>query len=123
MADLSMSQLSYHFHRDEFACKCGCGFNTVDSELITVLETIRAQFKKPVVITSGCRCFKHNTKSGGSDNSQHIYGRAADFKIEGVAPAEVARFVDELWPNQYGLGVYSSWTHIDTRTKGPARWG
>ena len=118
-----MSKLSEHFHRVEFACKCGCNFDTVDIELIKVLEKIRQHFNKPVHINSGCRCPSHNAKEGGSKNSQHLYGRAADFFIPGVEPIEIAKYVDSKWPNRFGLGIYISWVHIDSRTNGPARWG
>jgi uncharacterized protein YcbK (DUF882 family) len=109
------------FKRSEFACKCGCGFDTVDYELIEVLNDIRTHFKTPVIINSGCRCEDHNRAVGGSSNSQHLYGRAADIVVLDVAPQEVYDFVDSKYFG-LGLGLYSNWVHIDTRTNGPARW-
>jgi len=53
-------KLSKHFYRDEFACQCGCGFDTVDHELVKILEDVRKTFNAPVHISSGCRCEKHN---------------------------------------------------------------
>ena len=49
-------KLNKYFHRSEFACKCGCGFDTVDTELLKVLTRLRVRFNKPVKITSACRC-------------------------------------------------------------------
>ena len=117
-----MGDISAHFNRSEFSCECGCGFDTVDTETIRVLEIVRQQFMRPVYITSGCRCADHNYRIGGSQNSQHILGRAVDFKVKDVEPKEVYEFLDKLYPDSLGLGLYSSWCHMDTRTNSPARW-
>ena len=117
---------SNNFKREEFACKCGCGFDTVDYELIMVLEYIREHFDRPVVIRSGCRCLAHNAAVGGAQpdadgrgGSQHLHGRAADIVVEGIDPQFVYELADQMEVG--GLGEYSTWTHIDTRT-GYARW-
>jgi len=119
-----MGDISTNFSRSEFACKCNrCGQDTVDVELIKVLEEIRAHFGKPVVITSGYRCQSWNAHEGGAITSQHIYGRAADFYMPGVKPVQVIKWLDENYRELYGVGLYSTWVHLDTRTNGPARWG
>ena len=118
-----MSNLSDNFNRSEFACSCGCGFDTVDIELIKLLESIRTHFGKAVNINSGCRCPEHNAREGGVKTSQHLLGRAADIFIMTVPPIEVAKYIDSKWPNRFGVGVYNSFTHIDSRSNGPARWG
>ena len=76
-----MGDLSEHFSREEMACKCGCGLDTVDAELLSLLEKIRAHFDRPITINSGCRCEAHNRAVGGSKNSQHLIGRAADIVV------------------------------------------
>lgn len=118
-------KLSPHFDRSELACPCGCGFDTVDAELLKVLELVRSHFQRPVIITSGCRCKAHNDSPavGGGKKSQHLYGRAADIQVVGTLPSKVYQWLDETFPRQYGLGKYTTFTHIDTRTNGPARWG
>ena len=116
-----MIKLSKHFTRHEFACRCGCGFDTVDTELLSILEAIRAHFGKPVVITSGCRCPEHNEAVGGSANSQHKLGRAADIVVADTEPDDVAHFVERTF-NRGGVGRYSTFTHIDSRGV-KARWG
>jgi uncharacterized protein YcbK (DUF882 family) len=73
-----MGDLSRHFSRHEFACKCGCGFNAVSPKLIDLLQTIRGYIGVPMTVTSGCRCEEHNAYVGGVRDSQHLYGRAAD---------------------------------------------
>jgi len=116
-----MSKLSEHFHREEFECRCCCGHNTVDYELVIVLEKIRQHFDKPVAIYSGCRCERQNDACGGSEKSQHLIGRAADIVVQGINPALVMGYLESEYPSSLGIGSYPGFTHIDTRTY-KARW-
>lgn len=113
--------ISTHFRRREFACQCGCGFDTVDLETLMLLEDIRTHFNAPVVINSGCRCAEHNRRVGGAVASQHLLGRAADIRVQGIEPAVVATYVETQHPGA-SVGRYATFTHVDTRTSGPARW-
>ena len=56
---------------------------------VAVLEPIRAYYGKPVIVHSGFRCPKLNTLIGGSANSQHMLGQAADFHVSGVPLEDV----------------------------------
>ncbi|MGD0263553.1 MAG: D-Ala-D-Ala carboxypeptidase family metallohydrolase [Candidatus Methylomirabilota bacterium] len=68
-----MGDLSEHFSKSEFACKCGCGADAVDPELITRLEQLRAALGSPIVILSGCRCPAWNAKQGeAKPDSAHL---------------------------------------------------
>ena len=94
-------------------------------ELAKNLQVLRDVVKKPIKITSGYRPAELNTKVGGATKSRHITGEAADFKIEGYTPKQVAAIIEKLIAEgkmkQGGLGTYSTWTHFDVRgTK--ARW-
>lgn len=119
--------LSEHFSDREFRCKCGkCTLPEISKELLEVLERVRAEFKGKVVITSGYRCVAHNAVVGGATNSQHCLGIAADIQVTNdtgiyVPPRHVAKWLDEEYPDKYGIGRYKSWTHIDVRPK-KARW-
>lgn len=110
---------SKYFKRDEFACKCGCGFDTIDFELVCLLDKIREHFDQPVTINSACRCEAHNRAVGGEAGSQHLRGRAADIVVKNIPPALVAELAELLEVG--GLGDYESFTHIDTR-HGRVRW-
>lgn len=118
-----MGDLTRDFSRSEFACKCGCGFDTVDAELILVLQDVRNHFESPISINSGCRCEAYNKKVGGSQNSQHKLGRAADIAVKDYPPESVQHYLEGKYPGSYGIGRYNTFTHIDTRSNGPARWG
>ncbi|MEW8195231.1 MAG: D-Ala-D-Ala carboxypeptidase family metallohydrolase [Candidatus Thiodiazotropha sp.] len=113
---------SQYFSRHEFRCRCGCGKNTVDTELLEVLEDLRAFFERPVVPNSGHRCEQYNKEVGGGEKSQHLEGKAADIVVVGVSPYEVYDYLNHKYPNQYGIGQYPDFTHIDVRTHEVARW-
>lgn len=113
--------ISQHFKRSEFACKCGCGQDTVDYGLVLALETLRNVFGSPVIIGSGNRCHSYNKKIGGAKNSQHLRGKAADFVVIGVSPAEIYHYLCCVFPHSYGIGKYRGFTHFDVRDN-KSRW-
>ena len=114
-------KVSTNFKVKEFACQDGSDPVFVDSELVTVLLKIRNHFGVAVTITSAYRTPSHNKQVGGTTFSQHCYGRAADIKVKGVAPKTVAKYAEEILKNRGGIGVYSTFTHIDVRSD-RARW-
>jgi len=117
-----MGDLSEHFSRREFACKCKCGLDIVDYELIIILEDLSDHFdNKAVTVNSGCRCPEYNRLVGGRLRSQHRKCRAADITIKGIAPSHVYLYLSRTYPYKYGIGSYINFTHIDTRS-GIARW-
>ena len=116
-----MGDISKHFNRSEFACKDNCGFDTVDVELITVLEDLREHFDSPVRINSGARCKKHNDSIKGAKKSQHLVCRAADVVVDSISPIAVWEYLNFKYMARYGVGRYKSFTHIDTRNNS-ARW-
>lgn len=114
-------KLHDHFSRKEFTCHCGCGFDTVDAELLYVLIGLRGQFNAAININSGARCIKHNKFVGGKKSSQHLLGRAADIDVYQIHPDIVADHLESIYPGKYGIGRYNGFTHIDTRAY-QARW-
>lgn len=113
--------VSNNFKVHEFACKDGSDAVFVSAELVDVLQDIRTFFGKAVVINSAYRTVEYNAKVAGSKNSYHCYGMAADIVVRGVPAANVYKYLTDKYPNKYGIGKYSGFTHIDVRfTK--ARW-
>lgn len=113
-------EISTNFKTHEFHCHGnGCCQETqIDTELVKILQKVRDHFGKPVHINSAYRCPTHNSRVGSGWNSQHRYGRAADFYVEGVAPLEVAKYLESIGVK--GLGLYEgndgNFVHADTRT-------
>lgn len=98
---LNSSNISWdnilHFKPSEMTCKCGCGLNNTDLRLMEILENIRSYFgDKPLIITSGCRCSKHNREVGGVQGSRHVLGKAADFYIQGVPTSQLLNYCQSL---------------------------
>lgn len=119
-----MGNLSEHFSREEFGCKCSypdCEDIAVDVKLVKVLENVRNWYKKPVKITSSYRCQPHNEDVGGAPRSKHRLGIAADIQVKGVEPSEVFRYLCAIHPHEYGKGSYKTFTHIDVRDE-HAKW-
>jgi uncharacterized protein YcbK (DUF882 family) len=117
-----MGDLSKNFSRSEFACTCGCGFDTVDAALLGILQALRDHFGESVTVTSGCRCEAHNAAVGGAENSMHLTGKAADTVVDNVSPEDVYCYLFALYPDTCGIGLYEGWVHLDSRTE-RARWG
>ena len=98
--------LSPHFRVQEFRCKDGSDPVFVDTALVELLEQLRAHFGKAVTITSGYRTPAHNAKAGGTRFSQHLYGRAADIRVQGASVEEVAACAERLLHGCGGVGRY-----------------
>lgn len=59
--------------------------------LAGVLEQVRALVGRAVIVTSGYRAPAVNRAVGGVPNSAHALGHAADIRVTGMAPIELAR--------------------------------
>ncbi len=108
-------KLSPNFRAREFDCqgKGCCTTTPVDEKLLAYLQQIRDHFGKPVYLTA-YRCKTHNARTpNAASNSYHIYGMAADFHIDGVAPEEIAKYAESIGIK--GIGLYDTFVHIDTR--------
>jgi hypothetical protein len=110
-------QLSKNFRLDEFKCKCGkCDPILVDEALVDWLQKIRDHFGRSVNINSGYRCEDHNSspKVGGSKGSHHVKGMAADIRVEGITPEEVAKYAESIGIKR--IGLYDTFVHIGSGT-------
>jgi uncharacterized protein YcbK (DUF882 family) len=114
-------KLSTNFKVREFACSDGSDPIFIDSELVAVLQKIRSHFGQAVTITSAYRTPTHNKDVGGTTYSQHLYGRAADIKIKNVTPKKVYDYAESILKDKGGIGLYSTFTHIDVRSE-KSRW-
>ena len=109
-----------NFTRDEFACKCGCGFDEIDPLLVSTLQRLRDEVQLPVVVNSGCRCKAHNAAVKGSKSSQHLRGKAADIKIDGMTSGQIIDVIRRLYLDGeiyvgYVYAINGRSVHVDVR--------
>jgi uncharacterized protein YcbK (DUF882 family) len=124
-----MAKLTTNFKLQEFNSKCGRPIpNNVLPNIIELaknLQVLRDALGKSITITSGYRSPEHNAKVKGAKNSQHVKGTAADIKVKGMTPKEVALVIEGLIESgkmkQGGIGIYPNWVHYDHRNV-KARW-
>lgn len=115
-------KVSKHFRVREFASKDGADKVLIDDDLVALLEDIReAAGGKAITINSGYRSPEHNAAVGGVSNSQHVKGTAADIVVEGTDPLTVGQIAEHFLNKKGGIGVYQTFTHVDTRTT-RSRW-
>lgn len=85
-----MGATSAHFSAKELSCPC-CSVNGMQQSALDLFEDIRAKAESVygmgrvrMIPTSGFRCEAHNAdpKVGGSPNSQHPKGTAADLVLQ-----------------------------------------
>ncbi len=115
-----MGDLTKNFSRHEFTCHCGCGADFVQMRLVLALQRMRDILGAPLSVNSGYRCRSHNHKVGGSKNSMHLHGLAADVSGPTVPDLEsAANDVDAFIDG--GIGLYRGRIHVDVRGT-RARW-
>ena len=80
---------------------------------VNVLEPLRARIKRPIVVSSGFRSKTINTRIGGSANSQHCKGEAADITVPGMDPADVMDLIRALrLPFDQVIDEFGRWVHV-----------
>lgn len=115
-------RVSAHFRVREFASNDGADKVLIDDDLVKLLESIReAAGGKAVTINSGYRSPEHNKAVGGVSNSQHVKGTAADIVVSDTDPLTVGQIAEHYLNTKGGIGVYQSFTHVDTRAN-RSRW-
>lgn len=111
-------QLTKNFKYSEFWCY-GVEPPTVYYPNILALakelQKIRDIVNRPITITSGWRTKEHNASlPDSSSNSQHLTGKAADCRIQGLEP-KFANIYFAKYGNFNGFGIANTYTHVDIR--------
>ena len=104
-------QLSENFRSKEFECPC-CGRVDIDMGFIHKLQRTRFLVDLPFRINSGFRCEEWNLKVGGSNNSAHLRGYAADVACynDQVRWYIVERAIEVGFKR---IGIGASFIHLD----------
>lgn len=69
---------------------------------------------KSITVTSGWRSVANNASCGGKSNSQHLYGKAIDFIVNGVSIAKTGNIISQVWDGGYSYFT-NEFVHADLR--------
>lgn len=112
-----------HFSRSEFDCK-HCGENLMHDSFIDLMDQLREEYGKPVLISSGYRCPAHNmvVSSTGSDGP-HTTGKASDIRVSRKDAYKLAKLAfmigfTGIGFQQKGAGRF---IHLDTLRDAPGQ--
>lgn len=108
-----------NFHLGEFECGCGsCVTQSIDSTLLELLDSLREDLGKVIIINSGFRCDKHNKAVGGAPKSRHLVGLAADISSKSVTIEELEKLAEKYFSR---IGIAKTFVHVDV-DEGKAKW-
>jgi len=118
---MDWSKIKY-FRPDEFSCRCGCGLNNINEQLVGALDMARKDAGIAFGISSGCRCATHNRHVGGVADSAHVGGFAVDIQVRNSA--DRLRIIKALTRYFDRIGLDRNFLHvdIDPSKPGPALW-
>jgi uncharacterized protein YcbK (DUF882 family) len=132
-----MTQLTEHFTLEEFTdsqTAARKGINNMPSansqernnlqRTAETMEEVRILLgEKPILISSGYRSPQVNAAVGGSKNSAHMSGLAADFSCPGAgSPKHICKTLE---PHMKNLGIdqliheYDTWVHLGLSSGAP----
>ena len=123
-------KLSKNFELDEFTLSQTAIRNGIENSpsndlikklkmlCVNVLQPLRNMLKEPIIITSGYRSEKLNRIIGGSDDSQHCKGEAADIIVPGMQACELFAFIlkSDIKYDQIIL-EFNRWVHISFKQR------
>ena len=107
-------KLSKNFTDEEFWCPC-CRKQFMQRVFIEKLQEARNIAEMPFRINSGWRCKEHNRFVGGSKDSSHLCGVAADIssKSSRTLYVIVASLIESGFTR---IGVANTFIHVDCDT-------
>jgi uncharacterized protein YcbK (DUF882 family) len=123
-------KLSTNFTKSEFESRCG---SEMPASVLANVRVLAGELQKlrdalggpRVTVASGYRSPKHNARIGGARASRHMTGTAADIKVNGFTPAQVAAKIEELIKAgvmyEGGLKAYPTFVHYDFDVTGRKR--
>jgi len=113
--------VAHFFQRYEIVCRCGCGLSSMYPLQLVNLDNLRRSINHPLLVTSGCRCQRHNAIVGGEINSMHLPDFHGMTHATDIVVPEYVMFqtmedeMEEIW-SFGGIGKYlkNGFIHWDT---------
>ena len=108
------------------------GINNTPSEAVkinlqrlvtNILDPLREEWGKPIIVTSGYRSVRLNAAVGGARSSQHVYGQAADIRTVSDRPEDNKKLRDLLiklnLPYDQVIDEFGcDWIHVSHKESG-----
>lgn len=92
----------------------------VDPKLLDLLAAVQAWLvyygiNNPIIIHSGFRTVEHNKRlKGSAQHSMHLYGKAVDFRVDGLSVKQLAQLASYFQAGGIGLYNERGFIHLDT---------
>lgn len=122
-------KLDKYFNTEEFQCQCtheSCVEQRISAELVDKLYAIREELGRPLKVTSGFRCEKHQAdlrkaavNTVVAKKSTHELGDAADIR---PADRNMEGFEELCDPWFFSIGIAKTFLHVDLRDDKERRW-
>ena len=118
-----------YLNESEYCCKCckGLPVDFYDREdeaeigapylmLFKYFYNIREAWGKPIPVSSGYRCPKHNKAAGGHPYSIHLFGLALDLDCKDVKEVSKMALLIKQIASNLRIGIYKrsgTFIHVD----------
>lgn len=99
-----------NFSAREFNCK-HTGRNRMEPNFMARLQALRAEYGKPMVVTSGYRDPSHPVEARKARPGTHALGRAVDIACNGADAYQLMRLA--MKHGFTGIGVAKTFVHLD----------
>ncbi|MFL0686102.1 peptidase M15-like protein [Algoriphagus aquaeductus] len=87
-----------------------------------VLQPLRDSLGRAVFVNSGYRCPRVNQAIGGSPNSQHLTGQAADIEVAHLSIEQLyQRIKNSALPYDQLIQEFDQWVHVSFNPAGGRR--
>lgn len=93
---------------------------------LQALQGLRDAMDEPMLLTSACRCKRHNQSIGGHPRSLHV-GDEPHWPTRGCCAVDVAadesrgvfraKLASIAWARGWSVGTHSKFLHLDLRTE------
>jgi uncharacterized protein YcbK (DUF882 family) len=108
-------KLSKYFTSEECKCKgdsCCGGVYPLALEFLSVMDALRRLSGGPIHVTSGFRCYTHNSRISKATQSYHTKGLALDIYSSVMSVGDLVKLAESL-----GLNVipHETFIHVDGR--------
>jgi len=109
-------KINQYLSVSEVTCNCGCGKSDLHPDVAHFFYVMRELFGEAIIVTSGCRCAKHNKACGGTTDSYHLKGMAVDVTCKYPTAYRLSRLeACGVRAGFNGVGIGKGFIHFDIR--------